>query len=963
MTIQKALESKNLLEAPKTEELALNLSGYLEKCWQEAKNDKRQNVEPQMLKNMRQVSGQYEDDILAAIRDAEAPEYFIMLTEAKCQAAEAWLKEVLCQPGHKPWDIEPTPSPELPPDAMKIIRQEFISRIFESIAMGTAQNGGQIDPMQVFVQVQSLIPQFEDDLRELVKTESKRRTEKLRDVIDDSLTEGAWYEAIEKFIKDVVEMPAGIIKGPIPRREPTIVIDQTADGGYKIGIAEKIIDRYERRSPWNIYPQPGSTGPQDGYLFDLISLKPKDLVALKGVPGFKDDGIDGILTDYRSGGLREWVWFDSEKLSVEERPADSIRLSGNIDCLEFWGTIQGQMLIEWGMSEKDISDPLMEYDVAIWKIGEHIIGAILNPDPLKKKPFYRVCYRDKQDCWWGNGLPQVIVDPQRACNSCVRAIIHNVGVACLTGDTVVYREGQDRKYSPITLFELWEKKKKYNNGLKRIKLRSLNADTGEFFGNKIVDVYNNGIADIYEVVTARGYRIRATGTHRFMNDLGEWQELDEFDVGSMIAINGQSVPLPPVCIDCRKPTKGNGLRCRSCAMKKNHPREATRCRKCASKITNSSWNQKQVELSKTNTDVYETTARHRFDCQSKKKNFCEVCGVRVTDDPIPHLEIHHRDRVPWNNVEDNLQTLCSPCHHSLHAKEDSFGDAYLHKYLSYDTIISIEYIGREIVYNLQMEAPYHNFVSNGFCSKNSGPQVEVNKDRLAPGESTKVWPWRTWLTTNDQMETGKAINFYAPPMVVERLIGVYNFFSKIADDHSVPGYAHGDTNVGGAGNTASGLSMLMTQAAKGIKNLIKSIDTEIIVPTIKAQFYKVIEKVKNLGMIPDFKIVAKGATALLEKEQQAIRQVEFLQMTNNPVDVSLMGQDGRRYVLQTAARNVGFEEEQVTPEKRPMLPAQNLPSQPGPATLGPDGNPAQGTDFRTFNNATNQGVNNAPAPQ
>jgi len=41
-----------------------------------------------------------------------------------------------------------------------------------------------------------------------------------------------------------------------------------------------------------------------------------------------------------------------------------------------------------------------------------------------------------------------------------------------------------------------------------------------------------------------------------------------------------------------------------------------------------------------------------------------------------------------------------------------------------------------------------------------------------------------------------------------------------------------------------------------------------------------------MGIIPDFKIVAKGATALLEKEQQAIRRIEFLQMTNNPTDIS-----------------------------------------------------------------------------
>lgn len=673
VTSQKLKAEKNLLEAANPEPVVLNLVGYIQKCWEEAKSDKRQNVEPQMLKNMRQIAGIYEPDMLAAIRSADAPEFFMMLTDAKCRAAKAWLKEVLCQPGHKPWDIDPTPSPQLPEDVMQAIRQQFVSQVFSAIATTIAQGQGQIDPMQIFAGVQSIIPQFEEELEKLVKKESKRRTEKLRDKIDDDLTEGGWYQAIEDFISDLVDLKAGFIKGPVPRQEPTIEVKLGSDGKYKISVVKKLVDRYERRSPFNIYPQPGSKNIQDGYLIDLISLKPKDLAAMKGVPGFQNDEIDACLEEYRKGGLREWVTFDSDKLAIEQKPADSTRLAGNIDCLEFWGCVNGQMLLDWGMTEKEIPDPLMEYDICAWKIGTHIIGALLNPVPMKVKPFAKVSYKEKQDCFWGDGLPEVIVDPQRACNASARAIIHNIGVA-------------------------------------------------------------------------------------------------------------------------------------------------------------------------------------------------------------------------------------------------------------------------------------------------SGPQVEVNKDRMVPGESTKIWPWRTWLTTNDQMETGKAINFYAPPMVTERLIGVYNFFSKIADDHSVPGYAHGDTNVSGAGNTASGLSMLMSQAAKGIKNLIKDIDTKVITSTVKAQFYKTIQKVENLGIIPDFKIVAKGATALLHKEQEAIRRIEFMQMTNNPVDIQLMGPDGRKYLIKTAAESMDLESDRVIPDTDIMagaLSAQPTAPQAGPATLDQAGNPASGAGVRGFNSGMNPGVNNA----
>ena len=78
---KQAQAAMNVLEAPKAEEIKLNLAGHVRNCWQEAKRAKI-DAEAQMLKNMRQIDGKYESDMLAAIRDAEAPEYFMMLTDA-----------------------------------------------------------------------------------------------------------------------------------------------------------------------------------------------------------------------------------------------------------------------------------------------------------------------------------------------------------------------------------------------------------------------------------------------------------------------------------------------------------------------------------------------------------------------------------------------------------------------------------------------------------------------------------------------------------------------------------------------------------------------------------------------------------------------------------------------------------------------------------------------------------------
>jgi len=663
----KAKDSSIVDGTEKTAEVAANLAGYIRKCWEEAKREKV-DIETQMMKNMRQIAGQYEVDMLAHIRAADAPEYFMMLTDAKCRAAEAWIKEVICQPGYKPWDLEPTPSPELPEDVVNTIRQKFISQTFQTIATMIAAKGEEVDPMGIFGSVRSMLPKFEEEMNALVKKEAKRRTEKIKEKVDDALTEGGWYEAIEEFVGDVVRLKNGFVKGPIKRREPTLKVKVGTGGKYVVKVKEEIIDRYERRSPFNIYPQPKSTNIEDGYLIDLISFQPRDLEALKGIDGYNSTNIDLVLSTFRTGGLREWLSFESEKKAIEGSGTQFLHAGENIDCLEFWGTVQGKLLKEWGMAGNNIME-LGEYDICAWLIKDIVVGAILNPDPLRKKPFSKVAYKEKADCFWGDGLPEIIVDNQRGCNSATRAIIQNTGIA-------------------------------------------------------------------------------------------------------------------------------------------------------------------------------------------------------------------------------------------------------------------------------------------------SGPQVEVNIERLAPGESKKLTPWRVWFTTDDQMNTGKAINFYSPPMVVERLIMVYNFFSKLADEYSgVPAYAHGDPQVGGGGNTASGLSMLITQAARGIKNLIKNIDTKVISKTVRAQFFREITQHENIGIVPDFKIVAKGATALLAKEQQSIRRVEFMQMTNNPTDITLMGPEGRKYLLRSTARSMDLEEDMVVPgkgmfeEDGPNMGqlGQPIASQPKPQTLGPDGNPVVGQDFRQFN--------------
>lgn len=245
----------------------------------------------------------------------------------------------------------------------------------------------------------------------------------------------------------------------------------------------------------------------------------------------------------------------------------------------------------------------------------------------------------------------------------------------------------------------------------------------------------------------------------------------------------------------------------------------------------------------------------------------------------------------------------------------------------------------------------------------SGPQVEVSVDRLADGEDvTQLYPWRIWQTTSDKTGGGqKAVNFYMPDMKAAELIGVYNQFAKQADEVTgIPNYIYGSgSGASGAGRTASGLSMLMDNAAKGIKSAIVNIDK--VVSKIVHRYY-----IHNMMYNPDpyikgdFKVVSKGAMGLLAREQIQIRRNEFLAATANPVDMQIVGADGRAYLLRELAKGLQMDTDKLVPTVQAMrfkqeqiqqamqtLQAQQPQQIAAPTPTDPAGNPMGGADANT----------------
>lgn len=237
----------------------------------------------------------------------------------------------------------------------------------------------------------------------------------------------------------------------------------------------------------------------------------------------------------------------------------------------------------------------------------------------------------------------------------------------------------------------------------------------------------------------------------------------------------------------------------------------------------------------------------------------------------------------------------------------------------------------------------------------SGPQVEVNLDRIPPNEDiTQMYPWKIWQVTNDPVgSSAPAVRFTQPEDNASTLMAVYEKFSRLADDHSgIPAYLYGDLNVQGAGRTSSGLSMLMGAAGKGIRQVVGHIDQDVIKPVVQRQFVYNMRYDEDESIKGDAQVVAKGAINLAVKETVNVRRIEFLNATANPVDLEILGKDGRSAILREVAKGLQMDVETVVPSREKAgyqdrnaakAAAAQAGQQPQQATpQQPDGSPKGG---------------------
>ena len=427
-----------------SEPMIQGLAAYIQKCWSEAKSAKETTVEPRMLKSLRQRRGEYDPDLKAHLQEQGSALVYMMLTSNKCRSAAAWLREALAD---MPWECEPTPVADIDPKTQQMIFMTATQAAMQSVAVG----GYVPKPVELAGYMLAMKDSAMVKVQEIAKKKAELMTRKMK----DQMTEGGFQKAIEEFIDDLVTFPAACFKGPVVRSKPALKWKQGPNGSFTTDVQQEFLLEWERVDPFNLYPAPDASGVDDGYLIERHKLSRQDLVALKGVEGYSEASINAILAEYYQTGLERQISIDSERDIAEGRDGMlTNNPSGLIEALQFWGSVNGQMLLDWGMDEAEIEDPLDEYHIEAWLIGNYVIKATINPDPLHRKPYYKTSWENVPGCFWGNSVPDLCRDAQAVCNAAARALVNNMGLA--SGPQVMVNTSRLPEGDTITTMYPWK---------------------------------------------------------------------------------------------------------------------------------------------------------------------------------------------------------------------------------------------------------------------------------------------------------------------------------------------------------------------------------------------------------------------------------------------------------------------------------------------------------------------------
>lgn len=414
--------------APATTEINLpGLAGFVRSRFNKARNA-RAKVEQIMLEDMLQRRSKYTDAKLAAIREVMGKNIdppFMGITESKCEAVYSWLVDALFPPGHAPFSVEPTPIPDLP-DFVDAQIQEGVMSALRSELIQLFNSGVPISREDANRLHAEMLQEAKGKVEKEVVKRARSSAKQMFNKINDMFVEADWEGEVKLALKDMVDGGTAIMRGPImletPVRRSSV---DPATRRYKTTYDIDTIAGVERLVPLRFYPSPDATRRSVPWYVYSNAMTRKDLASCLDDDSYNQDAVKAALDAYGDKGHREITAVELEKATLENRvgpPTDSEL----IDRLEYGGSVPGRLLAEYGIQGLT---PEQEYDALLWCVGDYLIKAVINPDPVGLNYIFSAGFSEQPDSFWGISVPRKMRHSQNMANVAARQIMMNMGLA------------------------------------------------------------------------------------------------------------------------------------------------------------------------------------------------------------------------------------------------------------------------------------------------------------------------------------------------------------------------------------------------------------------------------------------------------------------------------------------------------------------------------------------------------
>jgi hypothetical protein len=394
--------------------LADDLAAHVKACFEEAKNHRAsRGVDKQMDDALLAVRSQYTTEEIGRM-SAEDANIYAGITGTKFRAGRAWLLDILANAIDKPWTIEPTPLPDVPPDVENSVVDKLQA---EAASMGITDPAAIEDNEALRELARSLLPVALSTRKALAQAAAGRIA--LR--IEDRMTEGGWRTAFEEFSADLMMHPIACIKGPFIERQKRL---KWQDGTLTAVEQDVLVVR--RVSPYDLYPAPGSSDTVSApYLIERVQYTRDKFLALTKLTGVDEAALRAIVVEYPSG--YDLFGVDSGAREAAEGSASVVRPHTSpaytYDVLVYVGLLPADMLAVHGVPVPDVQAPA---EAEVWVVGDRVIRAVLNEHPLGSRGYYVSSFQPIPGQFWGRSLPDVLRDTQRMCNASLRALARNM---------------------------------------------------------------------------------------------------------------------------------------------------------------------------------------------------------------------------------------------------------------------------------------------------------------------------------------------------------------------------------------------------------------------------------------------------------------------------------------------------------------------------------------------------------